>query len=187
MENSHYYKSSISLSNPVVQAADMPYALYQSLQGKYFVGYADNMEFKDQNTAWAGLVNPVDSKVNLHVYVWTVTNIGKYQLTARVWFNSAFSGYAFESQLVTPANTAFRPLPAPKVKLLQANNASNKCKEGTNIFIKKVSSEVTIANDEEGALIFPPGGSFIISLSNSEISKQSGEGRVAFGWYEEKI
>ena len=50
-----------------------------------------------------------------------------------------------------------------------------------------VPSEVTIATDEEGKLIFPPGGSFIIALSHSGSTDQTFEGRVAFGWAEEKI
>ncbi|MGU9538836.1 hypothetical protein ACQX0N_07595 [Clostridium tepidum] len=36
---------SIILPNPITQVASMPYALYLSLQGKYFVGYADELEF----------------------------------------------------------------------------------------------------------------------------------------------
>ncbi|WP_123052811.1 DUF6143 family protein [Clostridium sp. JN-1] len=181
------YKNSIFLPNPITQAANMPYALYLSLQGKYFVGYADNMEFENENIAWAGLVNPVNSRVNLHVYVWTVTNIGEAPLIARIWFNAEPSGESIKSELVTPANTALRPLPKPRVNLLQANNVIDEPYDGDNIFTIKVTSEVTIASEEVGKFIFPPGGSFIISLSNLEASNQIGKGRVAFGWWEEKI
>lgn len=181
------YKSSILLPNPITQVADMPYALYLSLQGKYFVGYADNMDFKNENIAWAGLVNPVNSRVNLHVYVWTVTNVGESPLVARVWFNAEPSGQPIKSEFVTPANTAIRPLPKPRVNLLQANNVIDEPYDGDNIFTIKVTSEVTVASEEVGKFIFPPGGSFIISLSNLKPSNQIGEGRVAFGWWEEKI
>lgn len=184
MEN---YKNSILLPNPITQVADMPYALYLSLQGKYFVGYADDMKFQDKNIAWAGLVNPVNSRVNLHTYVWTVTNVGKSPLTARIWFNAEPSGEPVKSELVTPSNTAFKTLPIPRVNLLQANNALNEPYDGDNVFTRKVTPEVTIASEEVGKFIFPPGGSFIISLSNLEESNEIGEGRVAFGWSEEKI
>jgi hypothetical protein len=165
----------------------MPYPLYLSLQGKYFVGYADEMEFRNGTIAWAGLVNPVNSGVNLYVYVWTVTNIGISPLKAEIWFNTDPPGQGSKSQFVTPANTAISPLPTPKVKLLEANNIVGEPVGGNKISENKVTPEVTIVGDEQGAFIFPPGGSFIITLSNYETTSQSGMGRVAFGWAEEKI
>lgn len=187
MKNCNNYNDSIFLPNPVTQVADMPYALYLSLQGKYFVGYADNMEFSNGRSAWAGLINPIKSGVNLHLYVWTVTNIGQSPFMAEIWFNPITSGFPMKSELVTPANTALCPLPKPRVKLLQANDVSEEPKYGDKILVTRVIPEVTIASEEEGKFIFPPGGSFIISLSNLEASNEIGEGRVAFGWYEEKI
>lgn len=187
MEHCNNYKNSISLPNPVTQVADMPYPLYLSLQGKYFVGYADDMQFGNGKIAWAGLVNPVNSGVNLHVYVWTVTNIGTAPLIAEIWFNTLPPGRPTRSELVSPANTALRPLPKSKIRLYEASNVTGKPKGGEKIIVRKVTPEVTIASEEEGKFIFPPGGSFIISLSNLETSTQTGQGRVAFGWWEEKI
>lgn len=187
MEYCNNYKDLISLPNPITQVADMPYPLYLSLQGKYFVGYADDMVFKNRSIAWAGLINPYNSGVNLHLYVWTVTNIGKEPLIAEIWFNTLFPGKVKQSEFVTPANTALCPLPKSRIKLLQANNVINQPKGDNKISATKVTPEVTIAKEEEGQLIFPPGGSFIISLSNFETSTQIGQGRVAFGWWEEKI
>lgn len=185
--NSKNYKGQIILPNPITQVADMPYPLYLSLQGKYFVGYADNMEFSNGNIAWAGLVNPENSGVNLLVFVWTVTNIGTLPLKAEMWFNTEAPGQTTKSQLVTPANTAIRPLPKPKVKILQANNASGELVGGNKILEKKVDPQVTFVDDEQGSFIFPPGGSIIITLSNLQTTNQSGMGRVAFGWAEESI
>lgn len=187
MQDCTNYKDSIFLPNPITQVADMPYALYLSLQGKYFVGYADNMEFENERIAWAGLINPFKSGVNLHVYVWTVTNIGEAPLMAQIWLNTDPPGQAIRSELVTPANTAIRPLPTPRVMLLQANDVTLEPEGGVKAFTRRVIPEVTIASEEEGKLIFPPGGSFIIFLSNTETPHQSGAGRVAFGWWEEKI
>lgn len=187
MERCNNYKDSILLPNPITQVADMPYPLYLSLHGKYFVGYADDMEFNNQRVAWAGLINPIKSGVNLYVYVWTVTNTGQSPLTAQVWFNTIPPGQPMRSNLVTPANTALCPLPKPKVKIFQANNAMGEFECGDKVFVRKVDPEVTIASDDDGRFIFPPGGSFIIYLSNSEASNQTGAGRVAFGWSEEKI
>lgn len=187
MENTKNNKSSILLPNPITQVADMPYALYQSLQGKYFVGYADNLKFGKGRIAWAGLVNPEYSKVNLHVYVWTVTDIGASPLAAQLWFNTTPPGEPVKSEFVTPANTAVNPLPRPRVRLLQAGNVSGEPEGGTKVLTARVLPEVTVVGEEAGEFIFPPGGSFIIVLSNPEAPDEAGEGRVAFGWYEEKI
>jgi hypothetical protein len=187
MQDCNDPKRSIILPNPITQVADMPYPLYLSLQGKYFVGYADEMEFRNGTIAWAGLVNPANSGVNLFVYVWTVTNIGASPLKAEAWFNASPTGQAMKSEFITPANTALRPLPRPRVKLLQASNVIYKPSDGFKIAEEKVTSEVTIVGDEQGSFIFPPGGSFIITLSNYDTTSETGMGRVAFGWSEEKI
>ncbi len=172
---------------PISQAADMPYALYLSLQGKYFVGYAADVQFSDKTYGWAGLVNPIDSCVNLHVYVWTVTNFGTYPLNAEIWFNKDTPEDAITSAYITPANTAICPLPHPKVNILQANDIGSSQTCGERIFTSKVLPEVTIVGEEDGRFIFPPGGSFSVLLSNTEVSGIPGIANVAFGWYEEEI
>lgn len=183
-ENNKY---PILLPNPITQVADMPYPLYLSLQGKYFVGYADEMKFRKRTIAWAGLVNPVTSGVNLHVYVWTLTNIGQLPLQAVGWFNTDPPGCPVRSELVTPANTAIHPLPMPKVKLLQANNVTGEPEGGIKMIERGVNPEITFVSEENGALIFPPGGSLIITLSYPEAIDEFGLGRVAFGWSEEEM
>lgn len=54
-------KYPILLPNPITQVANMSYLLYLSLKRKYFVEYADEMEFSNGTMAWAGLANPVNS------------------------------------------------------------------------------------------------------------------------------
>ncbi|WP_084235296.1 DUF6143 family protein [Papillibacter cinnamivorans] len=173
--------------NPITQVADMPYALYLSLQGKYFVGYAPDVQFAKNKYGWAGLVNPPHSGVNLHVYVWTVTNFGASPLIAEIWFNAGTPEGAAVSEYMSPANTALCPLPEPRVQILQANNIGGPPPGGDRISVTKVPSEVTIVGAENGAWIFPPGGSFSILLSNAEASTLSGIANLAFGWWEEAI
>ena len=69
---------------------------------------------------------------------------------------------SLEYMVSVPINLALCPLPSPRVKLQYATN-------------------------EEGKFIFPPGGSFLIFLSNPETPTSSASGRVAFGWWEEPI
>lgn len=175
------------IRNAIQQAVDMPYALYLSLQGKYFIGFAADVQFSNYKYGWAGLVNPSHSCVNLHVYVWTVTNFGIYPLNAEIRFNTKTPEGTVTSDYITPANTAFCPLPQPKVRILQANNVSGDPPCGDRILVRKVPSEVTIVGEEDGGFIFPPGGSFSVLLSDAEASNKSGIANVAFGWYEEEI
>ena len=173
--------------NTITQAADMPYALYLSLQGKYFVGFAADVQFANGKYGWAGLVNPTHSCVNLHVYVWTVTNFGVPPLSAEIWFNANIPGDTIMSDFITPANTAICPLPQPRVRILQANNVCGYPQCGDRILVKKVPPEVTIVGEEVGRFIFPPGGSLSVLLSDAEELNRSGIGNVAFGWWEEEI
>lgn len=165
----------------------MPYELYLSLQGKYFVGYGDNLTFGEGRSAWAGLINPCNSRVNLHLNVWTVTDVGTSPIRAQIWFNSSPPGTPIASPLVTPSNTTLCPLPKPKVKLLEASDVFGTPQGGTKAFVRRVLPEVTIAETENGKFIFPPGGSFLIFLSNPESPDEPAAGRVAFGWWEEPI
>lgn len=173
--------------NTISQVADMPYPLYLSLQGKYFVGFAPDVAYDKGKYGWAGLVNPTKSCIDLHVYVWTITNFDDLPLNAEIWFNANIPEDTTLSDYISPANTAIYPLPQPKVRILQANNVSNYPQCGNRIFTKKVPSEVTIVGEEVGRFIFPPGGSFSVLLSTADASDPTGIANVAFGWYEEEI
>ncbi len=165
----------------------VPINLAKSLEGKYFVGYADNLTFGKGTSAWARLYNPINSGVNLHVTVWTVTDISESPFRAQIWFNANPPGIPQESTLVTPANLALCPLPSPRVKLQYATNVEGDPTGGIKAFVRRGQPESTLVDDEEGKFIFPPGGSFLIFLSNPETPTSSASGRVAFGWWEEPI
>lgn len=163
----------------------VPVPLYKSMQGKYFVGYADNLDFTGEGVnAWGALFNPPDSGVNLHVNVWTATSLyGIFR--AQVWFNAVMPGTPVISDLVTPSNYAINPLPKPKIKLLYAANVTGDPEGGIKAFVRRGEPQSTITSEEDGKFIFPPGGSFSVLLSNPESPKEKASGRIAFGWWEE--
>ncbi len=165
----------------------VPLELYTSLQGKYFIGYADNLTFGNGTSAYALLYNPCDSGVRLHVNVWTVTDISQADFRAQFWFNADPPGTPVPSELVTPSNTAICPLPKPRVKLLQASNVTGTPTGGIKAFVRRGMPETTLVENENGKLIFPPGGSFMIFLSNEEGQSTAASGRLAFGWWEESL
>lgn len=187
MDSCNNHKNSILLPNPITQVASMPYPLYLSLQGKYFLGSSESLEFGNGKSAWAGLFNPVSSDVNLHVYFWQVANNGESPIRAQIWFNSCISGKSTPVTTVTPSNTALCPLPKPRVKMLQASNVTTEPQGGVKAFVRRAQPQSTIGDVEVGKFIFPPGGSFLIFLSNPETPDQPAEASVGYSWWEEEI
>lgn len=167
--------------------AQIPIELYKSLRGEYFIGYADNLTFGNSKNAYAILQNPIDSNVNLHVNVWTVTDISQSAFRVQFWFNSTPPGTPVQIAQVTPSNTAICPLPKPKIILKQASDITGTPTGGIKAFVRRGTPDTTLVETENGKLIFPPGGSFLVFLSSEGSSSQSLSGRVAFGWWEEKI
>lgn len=165
----------------------VPINLAKSLEGKYFVGYADELAFGEGTSAWARLFNPPNSGVNLHVTVWTVSDVSESSFRAQIWFNTEPPGTPQESTLVTPSNMAICPLPKPRIKLQYSINVSGVPVGGVKAFVRRGQPETTIVDDEQGKFIFPPGGSFLIFLSNPESPNLASSGRIAFGWWEEPI
>lgn len=171
---------------------NVPMELYQSAKGRYFMGYADDLTFGNEiggvaTSAWARLYNPPDSGVTLFVNVWTVTDISTSSFRAQFWFNAVAPGSPQNSPFVTPSNTALCPLPQPRVQLQLATEVTGTPTGGTMAFVRRGQPETTLVESENGKLIFPPGGSLLIFLSNPENPGVFTSGRVAFGWWEEKI
>lgn len=167
--------------------ATMPNALYHSLKGQYFVGYADNLFFEQDKSAWVALANPVHSGKLLFVNVWTVTQGLGSPVTIEIWFNAKLPGEYTVSPFVTPADTAIHPLPKPRVMILQASNVIGQPEGGAKAFIRRSIPGETMVSEEEGKFVIPPGGSFAIFLTHPEGQPGPVTGRVAYGWWEEPI
>lgn len=171
----------------IPQTVSVPVALYKSMQGKYFSGYADKLDFTGRGvSAWGALYNPPDSGVNMFINIWTATSLyGVFR--AEVWFNAAMPGNPSVSDLVTTSNLTIYPVPEPKVLLLRAPMVYGEPQGGVKTFVRRGQQQSTIVVEENGRFIFPPGGSFSVFLSNPETPDEPASGRVAFGWWEEPI
>lgn len=168
------------------QVVTVPQSLYRSLRGKYFIGYADNLTFGKGTSAWARLYNPPHSGVKLFVNVWTVTDVTTTPFRAQFWFNAKAPGTPINVR-TTPTNTSLRPLPNSRIKLQLANKVKGNPVGGIKAFVRRAVARETLVEEEGGKIIIPPGGNFLVFLSNPETPKLVGKGRVAFGWWEEKI
>lgn len=166
---------------------NIPNPLAKSFEGKYFVGYADELRFGKGKSAWAGLFNPPGSGVYMFVNVWTITELlGEAPIRAQIWFNANMPGDAIVETLFTPANQALRPAPRPKVRILKANNVSGTPTGGIKAFVRRTEPESTQVFEEDGKYIFAPGGNLSVFLSAPETPDKSASARVALGWWEEK-
>ncbi|TSI03180.1 DUF6143 family protein [Lysinibacillus sp. BW-2-10] len=166
------------------KSVNIPNPLYQSLQGRYFVGQTETICLEKGRNAWGGLINPSNSDVDLFVNAFTITNHSNQPIVAEIWFNPIPLGEPMISDMVSPANTTLSPLPKPKVKIAFEELVKRFPKKGVNVFKRIVPPQSTLTSDEDGKFIFPPGGSFIIFLiakSNEIIQSE-----VAFGWFEKK-
>jgi hypothetical protein len=171
----------------MIKAVDIPIELYKSVLGTYFIGYADNLGLGAGTSAWARLYNPPWSGVNLHVNVWTVTAIAEVPFRAQFWFNATAPGTPSESADVTTSNTALRPQPKPRIKLELASYVTGEPMDGVKAFVRRGQPESTLVETENGKLIFPPGGSFLVFMTFADNPEATGGGRIAFGWWEEKL
>lgn len=180
-------KNNILMTNPITQIAGMPYSLFLSLQGKYFLGYTGEVKFGYGNNAWAGLFNPLNSGVNLHLYYWEVANTGPSPVRARIYFNSDPPGQGTRVYNVFPGNTTLCPPPQPKVRLYQASDVTGEPEGGVRVFVRRALPDVTVGDEEVGKFIFPPGGSFLLFLSNPETPDQTARATLGFSWWEEEV
>ncbi|WP_203362760.1 DUF6143 family protein [Bacillus sp. REN10] len=176
--------SKYNKTDQFIKAVNIPNPLFQSLQGKYFVGQTETIRLGNGKNAWGGLVNPCGSNVDLFVNAFTITNHSNQPFTAEIWFNPILPGTAMTSNKVSPANTALSPLPRPKVKIKFAELVEGVLQKGVNVFKRIVPPQSTLTSDEDGKYIFDSGGSFIIFLvtPDTEII----EAEVAFGWFEKR-
>ncbi len=169
------------------QTVSVPMSLYKSKQGEYFDGYAGKLLFTGPDmSAWAGLFNPPDSRVNLFISSWAATSLYS-NFRIQVWFNPVLPGSPDLSDRVSTTNFTLNPQPKPKVQLLYASNVKGKPEGGMEAFSFRGGPQNTIYVQENGKFIFPPGGSFALVLAHKEEPDARAEGRIAFGWYEEPV
>lgn len=163
----------------------LPENVYHSYRGEYFLGQTDLIAFGGGYNGWGRLVNPADSKVNMFLNAYTISNYSDEPLTAEAWLSSKTPGRGIISPYFAAGNQAIIPPPMPKVKIESASFVPGKPSGGTYAFVRRVEPTVTLTkHDFQGMFIIPPGSSFsLFFLSPGKVKVYA---RVAFGWWEEK-
>jgi hypothetical protein len=152
--------------------------------GRYFIGKTDLLNFGSGYYAWGGIVNPIDSRVNLYIDIFTITNYSSQNFISEIWLNAVPPKNAIVSSNVTPTNQAISPPPLPKAIMYNAGYSIEPMIRGVNIFDRIVTQNSTLVSDSHnGSIIIGPGGSFSIFLrppTNQHIT-----GTIVLTWWEE--
>ena len=167
------------------EVVSIPVPLFKSLEGKYFVGQTETLFVRNGLNAWAGLVNPCNSGVNLYTNVFTISNFSDEYLTAEIWLNTNHPEKWSVSHKISPTNTALNPLPKNKVNIRFVKSTPEIPKDGVNVYERITSPNATLVAEEDGKFIEPPGGNYVVVIKSS--SSQLSKVIVAFGWWEKSI
>lgn len=161
-------------------------AVYHSYRGEYFLGQTDMISFGGGYNAWGALINPANSKVNMFLNAYTISNFSNQPLTAEGWLSSMLPGKGKISPHFAAGNQSIIPPPMPKVQIQSASLVSKTPAGGTYTFVRRVEPNLTLTkHDFQGMYIIPPGSSFALFFLSPEGEKV--QARIAFGWWEEIV
>lgn len=167
----------------VNKTVSIPYALYQSEEGNYFIGQTPILT-GGGGRALAALVNPYDSGVNIYLNAITVTNISQLSVSAEIYVKYKVRG-GLVSDLVSSANLAINSKLTPKGQIQYLNTTTEAPSISIPIFTRIVSPSSTLVIDGS-QIIIPPGRSLVVYLGGI-LPIELNSTIVAFGWWEEKI
>lgn len=152
--------------------------------GRYFIGKTGLLNFGGGYYAWGGIVNPVDSGVNVYIDIFTITNFSNQNFISEIWLNADPPRNAAVSTHVMPTNQAISPSPLPKAVMKYASYSAEPMTKGVNIFDRIVAQNSTLVSDSHnGSIIIGPGDSFSIFLRPPGYQYISGT--IVLTWWEE--
>jgi hypothetical protein len=183
-ENSKYISKNKCIKPQ--KTINIPVSLFESMKGKYFVGQTKTLIVSNGLNAWAGLINPCNSKTNLFVNVFTISNFSTSEyLTAEIWLNTNNPDKWSISNRISPTNTALNPFSKNKVDIGFVKSTCEYPKSGVNVYKRIVAPNTTLIGEEDGKFIESPGGNYVVILKSSSIKPI--DCIVAFGWWEKPM
>lgn len=174
------------ISKLPIEVVNITSPALNSRLGRYFIAQTGMLNFGSSYTAWGGIINPVDSAVNLYIDIFTITNFSPKSFLGEIWLNANTPKNAIVSSTVTPSNQGISPAPTPKAVMKYADYLTEPMTEGVNIFGRIVAPNSTLVSDSHnGSIIIAPGGSFSILL-RPPISQYL-TGTIVLTWWEEAV
>lgn len=165
----------------------IPYPLYQSEQGRYFIGQTPQLN-ANSSTALIALVNPRCSYVNLYINAITVTNLLQDNFSAEFYIHSNQT-LNTTSYLISCTNLSIVPTPHNKGIIQYQSGYDLQIYNGVPIFTRIIPQTSTLVIDG-GQIIIPPGQSLLVLLNDISPVSSSLNNKsfiVAFGWWEEQV
>lgn len=163
------------------EVVSIPPSLFKSMHGRYFVGQTEKLSVGDGLNAWAALLNPSDSSVNLYTNVFTISNFSDDYLTAEIWLNTTLPENSIVSNKVSPTNTSLKHIPENNVDIRFVPATTMVPTDGINVYERIVPPNTTLVGEEDGKFIEGPGGDYVIVIKSSSSKVDV---IVAFGWWE---
>lgn len=174
------------IKNQPIEVVDITSPAFNSMLGRYFIGQTGMLNFGNGYHSWGGIVNPINSGVNLYFDIFTITNFSSRNFIGEIWLNANPPDKAVDSSTVTPSNKAISSPPTPKALLKYADYFTEPLTKGVNIFGRIVAQNSTLVSDShKGSIIIAPGGSFSILLKS--MAPQYTAATIVLTWWEEKI
>jgi hypothetical protein len=165
-------KPSIDIINPV----------FQSTKGRLFAGTSGVLETSASKNAWAQLVNPLHSKVNLFVSFFALTNFSTKLVRADFVVNAEPPGTPILSSEVNVLKLGSNHKPVGRI--LFNPNVSGSFSGGKIIGTRALSPQTTgLGFRVDGRLIIEPGTNAMFFL----YSHSPAESQIEFEWFENKV
>ena len=169
-----------------VEVVNITNPALNSRLGRYFIAQTGLLNFGGGYKAWGGIINPVNSGVNLYIDIFTITNFSLQSFIGEIWLNADTPVTAVVSTAITPSNQAISPPPIPHAVMEYADWLTELMNGGVNIFGRIVAPNSTLVSDSHnGSIIIGPGGSFSILLG--PLASQYITGTIVLTWWEEAI
>jgi hypothetical protein len=164
---------------PYTHVVSLEYRVSKAFEGRYFMGHTPTLTLPQRAAAWAALLNPQGSGINVFVNTFTVSNFSTSPFRAQLWLN-AMPEQGEASPYVSATNTAITPLMQPGAVVAYGQGSIG---GGQSLFTRVAGAQSTEVGNYYGKIIVPPGGSFLVLLQSPNAAGAQAE--AAFGWWEE--
>ncbi|MFI8685897.1 DUF6143 family protein [Rossellomorea sp. NPDC077527] len=152
---------------------------YQSSKGRLFAGTSGELKTSASKNAWAQLVNPVHSNVNLYVSFFALTNFSTTLVTADLVVNADPPGTPTLSSDVSVLKLASHNKPVGQI--LFNPNVSGSFSGGRIVGTRALSPQRTeLGFRVDGRLIIEPGTNAMFFLC----SRAPATSQIEFEWFE---
>jgi hypothetical protein len=155
--------------------------VFQSLRGRLFAGTTPLLDFGGNKSAWARLVNPCSSRVDLFLAFFLFTNSSENPYSVDILVNAAPPGYIYVSPDVGNLNAGSDNKPVGRIQFNPSTGG--KPAGGTRIAPRRIPGNNTFGYDAAGRAIVVPGTSLLFFLTSDKPAKA----QVELEWWEEPI